>query len=211
MPTKRFENLSPERKLSILNAAQAEFTQNGYESASLNTIIADAGISKGSLYYYFEDKADLYLAVLQNVMAGMQHNIGGIGVGKFSNDFWKDIEDYTRSTLRMIKENPDFVRLSRGLFSLLSTGSIPDAVADVINDWKSMMTEIVLRGQDMGEIRTDLPLDLLINILWSVGESIDYWIFSHIDEFDADELEEQTDIYIDFYKRIAGTSGCILK
>jgi AcrR family transcriptional regulator len=207
MPTKRFKNLDPERRANILTAAQNEFITNGYESASLNTIIAKAGISKGSLYYYFEDKSDLYLSVLHDVMAGMQHNIGGIGIGEFSDDFWMDIEDYTRKTLRMIKANPDFVRLSRGLFGLISTGNIPDSVADVINDWKSMMTGIVVRGQEKGEIRDDLPLDLLVNILWSVGESIDYWVFSHIDEFSADELEAQANIYIDFYKRIAGISG----
>ncbi|MFC1541658.1 TetR/AcrR family transcriptional regulator [Candidatus Latescibacterota bacterium] len=206
MPTKRFENLDPERRQSILDAAQKEFIKNGYETASLNTIIVEAGISKGSLYYYFEDKTDLYLTVLQEYMAVLQKNFGGIGVGEFSEDFWKDIEDYTRKSLRMIKENPDFVRLARGLFGLISSGNIPESVADVFNDWKSMMTEIVVHGQEAGEIRDDLPLDLLANILWSVGESIDYWVFSHIDEFSTDESEQLAHIYIDFYKRIAGLS-----
>ncbi|MFC1650724.1 TetR/AcrR family transcriptional regulator [Candidatus Latescibacterota bacterium] len=203
MPTKRFKNLEPERRKSILAAAQNEFIKNGYDSASLNTIIAEAGISKGSLYYYFEDKSDLYLTVLNDVMAGLQHNIGGIGSGEFSDDFWKDIEDYTRKSLRMIKENPDFVRLARGLFSLISSGNIPESVADVFNDWKSMMTEIVVHGQEVGEIRNDLPLDLLVNILWSIGESVDYWVFSHIDEFSADESEQMSHIYIELYKKIA--------
>ncbi|MFC1489986.1 TetR/AcrR family transcriptional regulator [Candidatus Latescibacterota bacterium] len=207
MPTKRFKNLEPERRESILSAAQNEFIQNGYESASLNTIIAEAGISKGSLYYYFEDKTDLYLTVLQEAMSELELKLHGVEDGMFSGDFWKDIEDYTRNSLRMIKENPDFVRLSRGLFSLISSGNTPDSVNEIINDWKGMMSEIVVRGQEAGEIREDIPLDLLTNILWSVGESLDYWVFSHINEFSADELEDQADVYIDFYKRIAGISG----
>jgi len=205
MPTKRFDNLAPERREHILSAAQEEFLRNGYEGASLNTIISEAGISKGSLYYYFEDKTDLYLTILSQVMNKLQHNIGGIGVGEFSDDFWGDIEDYTRKSLRMIKENPDFIRLSRGLFSLISSGTVPDSVAEVINDWKSMMNTIVLRGQKIGVVRTDIPLDLLVNILWSLGESIDFWVLSHIDEFSTKELEQQAKVYIDLWKRIAGS------
>jgi len=205
MPTKRFDNLLPERREHILSAAQEEFLRNGYEGASLNTIISEAGISKGSLYYYFEDKTDLYLTILSQVMIELQHNIGGIGVGEFSDDFWGDIEDYTRKSLRMIKENPDFVRLSRGLFSLISSGTVPDSVAEVINDWKSIMNTIVVRGQKMGVVRTDIPLDLLVSILWNLGESIDFWVLSHIDEFSTKELEQQAKVYIDLWKRIAGS------
>ena len=206
MPTKRFENLDIERKERILEAARFEFVNNGYEGASLNTIISGAGISKGSLYYYFEDKLDLYLTVLSNVMNELQSTIGGIGAGEFSDDFWQDIEDYTKKSLRMIKENPDFVRLARGLFSLISSGDIPEAVAEVINDWKSVMTVIVLRGQELDLVRDDLPLDLLVNILWSLGEAVDFWILSHVDEFTTEELEQQAVIYMDLWKRIAGSN-----
>ena len=207
MPTKRFENLDPERRESILMAAQAEFTMNGYEQASLNTIIREAGISKGSLYYYFEDKTDLYITVLGHVMIDLQQAVGGIGVGEFTDDFWADIENYTRKCLRLIKENPDFVRLARGLFRLISSGNIPESVADVFNDWKAVMTGIVIRGQEIGEVRKDIPLDLLVNILWSIGEAVDFWIFSHIDEFSAEELERHAKLYIDLYKRIAATEA----
>ena len=206
MPTKRFENLESERRERILDAARIEFIKNGYEGASLNTIISEAGISKGSLYYYFEDKLDLYLTVLSHVMIVLQQTIGGIGVGEFSDDFWQDIEDYTRKSLRMIKENPDFVRLARGLFSLISSGNISEAVAEVINDWKSIMTSIVLRGQELSLIRTDLPLDLLVNILYSLGEAVDFWILSHIDEFSTEELGQKAGIYMDLWKRIAGSN-----
>lgn len=45
----------------ILAAAMQEFSENGYESASLNTICAKHSISKGILYHYFKDKKELYL------------------------------------------------------------------------------------------------------------------------------------------------------
>ena len=69
------------------------------------------------------------------------------------------------------------------------------------------MTSIVMRGQEINKVRTDLPLDLLVNILWSLGESMDFWVLSHIDEFSTKELEEQSKVYVDLWKRIAGTEN----
>ncbi len=45
----------------MLRAAQAEFGRHGYAGASLNTIAREAGVAKGSLFQYFEDKASLYV------------------------------------------------------------------------------------------------------------------------------------------------------
>ena len=56
MPTRRYTNLDPETKSKLLEASIDEFAEKGYNDASLNAIIKAAGISKGSLYYYFEDK-----------------------------------------------------------------------------------------------------------------------------------------------------------
>jgi len=53
----------------VLDAAEAEFAKRGFSGGSLNTIVREAGISKGSLFQYFDDKADLYahLAELASV------------------------------------------------------------------------------------------------------------------------------------------------
>ena len=64
MPSERFRKLKPEKKLRIRNAALREFARTSYESASINQIIKDAGISRGSFYTYFDDRFDLVCDVL---------------------------------------------------------------------------------------------------------------------------------------------------
>ena len=49
----------------ILDAAIHEFSQRGYAGASLNTVCAEKGISKGIIYHYFKDKDELYLACVR--------------------------------------------------------------------------------------------------------------------------------------------------
>ena len=58
--TSKFENVEVEKKRVILNAALKEFADKGYEQASTNQIVKDAGIGKGMLFYYFTSKKKLY-------------------------------------------------------------------------------------------------------------------------------------------------------
>ncbi|MBK7453960.1 MAG: TetR/AcrR family transcriptional regulator [Anaerolineales bacterium] len=60
MPKQTFLNLPEEKRNFIINAAADEFAEYGFEAASINRIVANSKISKGSFYQYFEDKADVF-------------------------------------------------------------------------------------------------------------------------------------------------------
>lgn len=57
----KFHQLPEEKQLAIFNAAMEVFAQNDYKRASTDDIAAKAGISKGMLFYYFQNKRTLYL------------------------------------------------------------------------------------------------------------------------------------------------------
>jgi AcrR family transcriptional regulator len=54
----------------LLECAKEEFLENGYENASLRTIAARAGSSKGSIYFRFTDKESLYRELVQPMADG---------------------------------------------------------------------------------------------------------------------------------------------
>ena len=59
MPTERFYRLPEEKRLTIRDAAFKEFARVPIDKVSINQIIKEADISRGSFYTYFEDKWDL--------------------------------------------------------------------------------------------------------------------------------------------------------
>lgn len=77
MPTQRFLKLKEEKKQAILEAAVHEFSRVPYSSASINQIIREADISRGSFYTYFEDKDDLMRYMLRGFRDGCQNKILG--------------------------------------------------------------------------------------------------------------------------------------
>ena len=60
MPSATFLNLPAEKQEKLLEAATREFSSRPYNEASINQIIKDAGIPRGSFYMYFQDKEDLF-------------------------------------------------------------------------------------------------------------------------------------------------------
>ena len=48
-----------------MNAAQAQILETGYSAASVDAVIARAGITKGAFFYHFKSKAELALALVR--------------------------------------------------------------------------------------------------------------------------------------------------
>ena len=75
MPTQRFLKLKDEKKRVILEAAVHEFSRVPYSAASINQIIKEAGISRGSFYTYFADKDDLMQYMLRGFRDSFQDKV----------------------------------------------------------------------------------------------------------------------------------------
>ncbi len=58
--TASFQGLDPTKRNAIVNAALKEFARKGFDDASTNEIVREAGISKGLLFHYFGTKKDLF-------------------------------------------------------------------------------------------------------------------------------------------------------
>ena len=65
MPSSTFLNLPAEKQEKLLEAATREFSHRPFNEASINQIIKEAGIPRGSFYMYFTDKEDLFRYLLK--------------------------------------------------------------------------------------------------------------------------------------------------
>ena len=65
MPSQTFLNLDSKKQQKLLDAAMEEFSTVRYTEASVNHIIQQAGIPRGSFYMYFVDKDDLFSYILE--------------------------------------------------------------------------------------------------------------------------------------------------
>ena len=71
MPSNTFFNLPEEKRETFLRSARREFAQKPYSEASINQIIREAGIPRGSFYMYFSDKEDLFRYLMERHAEGL--------------------------------------------------------------------------------------------------------------------------------------------
>lgn len=64
MPSDTFFRLPPQKRETLLTCAREEFARVSYPEASINRIIHNAHIPRGSFYMYFTDKADLFFYLM---------------------------------------------------------------------------------------------------------------------------------------------------
>lgn len=63
---------------AILKSAKAHFLKYGFQKASLNQIVKDTGFTKGAFYGYYSSKEDLFCALVQDTVTGIQEILGRI-------------------------------------------------------------------------------------------------------------------------------------
>lgn len=62
-----------ETKARLLASAKAEFMEKGYMQASLRSICKGAGVTTGALYFFFQDKEDLFAAIVEEPLNALLH------------------------------------------------------------------------------------------------------------------------------------------
>lgn len=178
MPRPRFHKLPELQQNAIVDAALEEFATHGYRDASLNHIIATAGISKGSMYYYFDGKEDLYAHTIRTQVELMLEEAGPFPVPEAvdTDGFWTILEDYYRRVLQTLNAFPRLATLLRGWLSSRFAPKLDAAQKDAEQQMLPWMRQTMAAGQRIGAVRTDVPTDLLITIAMSMGEAMDIWL-----------------------------------
>ena len=206
----RLEKLDAERQRRLFESAAAEFAAHGFDGASLNRILEKSGMSKSSLYYYFDDKADLFTTMIERSMAALFREIGGFDpVALTAETFWSTFEELYRRAIVIVGKNAWLVQFGGMFYRLRGTpgkGSATGRVFQVARNW---VTIIIERGQTLGEVRTDLPQSLLIDLTMSLLELLDRWVVAHWNELAADEKEEMPRKHIALFRRLLSAEAAM--
>lgn len=162
MPTPTWERLRPERKERVLAAAEAEFGTHGFSRSSLNTIARQAGIAKGSLFQYFEHKADFYAHLsdlaARRIREQMEQVIAELD---FEGDFFAALlavfvawDDYFIS-------HPSDLAMTAAV-NLESDPRARTAVRQAVNEhYLAAMGPVLELGRSSGQLRKDANLQIL--------------------------------------------------
>ncbi len=149
MPYPRFDKLPLERRTKLLEAAAKEFARYGFEDASINRILEEAQMSKGAAYYYFEDKVDLFCAVVQYASDRLQLVDAWLDVGSLNaENYWSTFAVLHREPLLRSFEQPWLFAAIRAASRLAPATLEREPLASIARQIVAYAMSILRRGQE---------------------------------------------------------------
>lgn len=202
MPLPRFEKLDAAQRARILAAARAEFARHGYEQASLARIAADAEISKGTLYYYFADRDDVYASVVLDLVRSFGETFWLKGFApKSADEYWPMLEQLFHAGVMLVQRHPEEIRALRSFQTSLRRHPRP-AFEPVLALITSHLRVLVETGRRLSCVRTDVSVEWLVSLLQAADEVMDQGAFEQAEHADATQLHAHADLAFDTFQRL---------
>ena len=157
MPSDTFLRLNDEKKKKLIDASFKEFSLYNFNDVSINRIIKEAGISRGSFYMYFVDKKDLYFYLLEqhleilinNMKNDLIKNKGDL-FKMFQNNIKEEFNSFKNNNINFLKktlENVTIMEESKKTFGFrdkrLLRELIPNINLELLNDNAKKHIEVI--------------------------------------------------------------------
>ncbi|MFB0936471.1 MAG: TetR family transcriptional regulator, partial [Propionivibrio sp.] len=96
-----------ETRQQILDAAKTVFHRWGVNRSSLDLVAQAAGLTRGAVYWHFKNKAELFLAVREDVLFPVIDEIDSIISSGHEGDPLDGVEAALRAFFRILEDSPD--------------------------------------------------------------------------------------------------------
>lgn len=165
----------------LFDAALAVFSTQSFGEASLNDIIKTAGLNKGSFYYRFYDKMDLYLSLIfklgmEKLAVFKQYDIDNSG-----SDFFESIKMKALLGLRFARHEPRYYRFLRRLLS--EDTQVRNAVRECFGDMtQNVLEDMVEDGKAKGQLRMDISTRMAAAVFSTILDQVDLMISPIMDD-----------------------------
>lgn len=203
MSTQRLQRLSEERREKLFRTAAEEFGAQGYDGASLNRIIERAGFGKSSLYYYFEDKQDLFGQLVQSVFEHFVRFAGGFDYRTLTAEtFWPQIEALFLKGIAFSEAHPWYVRVGQLFYRVRAgekRGGTTGRLLALADGW---VASLLRHGMNLGVVRIDLPEPLLVQSVMALVEVCDRYLLDNWEQYGGESRRALVDQQMGLLKRV---------
>ena len=162
--------------LQILDAAQAEFVLHGFKGTSMQSIADRAELPKANIHYYFKNKANLYQAVLEEIMFAWNVVLEDMNEESDPADV---LSKFIHTKMQLSYSNPNGSKI----FAMEIIQGAPHLIEHIRTDmrtWFKEKAQVIQSWIDQGKMRDVNPMHLIF-MIWSTTQ--------HYADFNTQVLE----------------------
>ena len=169
-------DVSEERKHQILEAAKQAFSKRGIHKTRMSDIAESSGLSKGALYWYFDSKDAIILALLDKVFEPEIQELEALLDDPCSTEekLMKYAERSGQDIIDMLRWMPlvyDFFALA------FRQQAIKEAITQYYRKNLNLLESLIQQGVASGEFETDSPVDAAITMGSVIEGTVMLWLY----------------------------------
>lgn len=155
----------------LLQAALGVFSRNGYERATIDEIVHEAGFSKGAFYVHFESKEDLFWTMFEERIGRQQQAfrdavIPGVSAEEVLRRILKGMFDLEQQDPAWPAMFVEFIAHAA------RNEKWRCRLADMLRSWRDLTAATLVHERDAGRLRKDLDIEFVSAALVAVVEGI---------------------------------------
>ncbi len=169
MPKQTFLNLPKDKKQKILEAAKNEFSRVSVTEASINNIVTEANIARGSFYQYFESKEDLLIFMIDKASERVKDKVNE--KIKENGDIFETFIFFYDKIVETCKDSNNKMFYRTVLANLRANDSI------VLGKAKEEIYNSLIKNTDTSNFKSKKDLPILIEMLsaitrWAIIQTV---------------------------------------
>ena len=145
-------DVSEERKTQILTAATKVFTKHGFSGARMDDIVAESGLSKGAIYWYFDSKDSIIISILDQFFNWETAHLRELLEKEVSAQ--KKLEIFVETTIKDLEKIKPLMPILFDFWSLsVRKKTVNQAIQRYYQNFLDLIEPIIQQGIDQGELR----------------------------------------------------------
>lgn len=195
-----FKNIDDEKRDRIINSALEEFSKNGFEKASTNVIVKNAGISKGSLFHYFENKQELYEKLEEFMMVTATDAVKN-NVDWTESDFFERVKQIVMAKGAVTFKYPYIYDFA---YMIMEAKSIDEVRAQANKVSPDLEKKVYTYNVDFSKFKDGLDMEKVMNVIqWTFekfGEELLKRVKQSNEPINFKKINAEADEYISLLK-----------
>jgi AcrR family transcriptional regulator len=182
-------DVSEERKAQIHQAALVCFNRKGYHRTTMDDIVAESGLSKGTLYWYFKSKKELFISLCQEIFGQMGQSLEAIVANEEARATDKLLACLTLFGAELKGMIPFFGVLMEAWAQTRHDEDVESLVSEIYEPYLALMSGIIEEGIANGEFHMESPRPTAF-VIMTLFDGITLALGTGLWQHDWDEIIE---------------------
>lgn len=166
-----------------MESAIIEFSLHGYYRTSIDAIVKRAQVSKGVVFYHFENKSNLFLVCLNDCLDQFEK-------AQVENGLWEEKELFNRLLLQT-KIKVAFMMKHKVISKFFMAAATVDlsketkAIRDRVDSYREQVTQRLIENADDSYIRSGVDPQAAFDFAWSAVDTYSNKLLSRYDNWET--------------------------